>query len=137
MIEAKANVNHATPGQGWHALFDANMNGHDEIVRELTAAGANVNHAKADSGFTGLMFACQNKHEQAAVAMLQSGADPSLLHRRNPAENAVQICVRNDAVAVLQHVLSYGGAANLAGGSGAAPLHMAASSGKAAVSGLN
>ena len=33
MIEAKANVNHATPGQGWHALFDANMNGHDEIVR--------------------------------------------------------------------------------------------------------
>ena len=132
MIEVKANVNHVTEGQGWHALFDACMNGHDEIVRELAAAGADINHAKANTGFTGLMLACQNKHEQAAVAMLQSGADPDQLHTRNPSENAVQICVRGDSPTVLQHVLSYGGSANLVrGSSGAAPLHMAAGSGRA------
>jgi ankyrin repeat protein len=127
----QANVNHLGGG-GWHALFDACMNGHDEIIRELISAGANVNHARSSTGYTPLMFACQNKHEAAAIAMLTGGADPNQSNWKGEGQTPVQVCVSSDSPACLSAVLAAGGHPAAPGSKGAAPLHTAASNGQAA-----
>jgi ankyrin repeat protein len=60
----------------------SSLQGHDEVVELLLAAGADPN-LKGDYGRTALVVASLHSHAEVVESLLQYGADPSLKDESN------------------------------------------------------
>ena len=78
LLKTGTDVN-AAQGDGMTALHWAAMQGDQDLVQMLLAAGANVRATTRLGGYTALHLATQGGHSQAAAALLAAGSDPNLV----------------------------------------------------------
>lgn len=79
---------------GWSALLIAAQEGQSECIRIIASSGrANIDIQLENSGqSTAILIACRNGHVQALLALLDAGADPSIVNAygQGPAHVASQ-----------------------------------------------
>jgi ankyrin repeat protein len=74
------------------ALFMASVNGHNDVVKVLIAAGAKVNAGSRTGGATALMFAALRGRGEVVLTLLQAGANPNA--QSEDGETAIMFAVK-------------------------------------------
>jgi uncharacterized protein len=118
-------------------VFEAAGTGDAERVRELLDDDASLAHAWSPDGFQALHLAAFFGHADAAEALLERGADPSVVARHEfvkvtPLHSAVASEGAED-VRTVEVLLAHGAPVNAAVEGGHIPLHSAAFNGNAAI----
>lgn len=121
-------------------IFEAAGTGRAERVRRLLDEDPSLTHAWSLDGFQALHLAAFFGHADAAEALLERGADPSVVARHEfvkvtPLHSAVASEGAEDARTV-EVLLAHGAPVNAAVEGGHTPLHSAAFNGNAAIVGL-
>lgn len=90
---------------GYTALHFAAAAGDDDIARLLLAKGASID-ARATAGFTPLMLAAREGQQSTVTALLEAGAQASLVN--SEAMNAAQIAERAEKPAIAAAIRAHG-----------------------------
>ena len=118
-------------------IFEAAAVGRADRVRELLASDPSLAEAWSPDGFQALHLAAFFGHADAAEALLEAGADPSVLSRHEfvkvtPLHSAVAAEGAED-VGTVEVLLAHGAPVGATAEGGGTPLHSAAYNGNRAI----